>query len=102
VDRPLGAEAYARVDAIPDPDFVLGSNNWAVSGAHTKSGAPLLADDMHLQITVPNIWYRASLVWKDPEDAEVTGDVGHAGSWQQRNVAWGFTNSEGDWPTRGA
>ncbi|MFI5006011.1 MAG: penicillin acylase family protein [Solirubrobacterales bacterium] len=101
-ERPVVADAWAHADSMPDPDFVLGSNNWAVSGAHTKSGVPLLADDMHLQITVPNIWYRASLVWKEAgEERQVTGVtlpgtpvmvVGSNGS-----VAWGFTNSEGDW-----
>jgi penicillin amidase len=101
-ERPVVADASARLDAIPDPELVLGSNNWAVSGAHTKSGAPLLANDMHLQITVPNIWYRASLAWKDGgQEQTVTGVtlpgtpvvvVGSNGS-----VAWGFTNSQGDW-----
>jgi len=98
-ERPVVVDA---LDTIPDPDFALGSNNWAVSGAHTKSGAPLLADDMHLQITVPNIWYRASLVWRDGgEEQTVTGvtlpgtPVVVVGS--NGNVAWGFTNSQGDW-----
>jgi penicillin G amidase len=101
-EQTVVADASARLETTPDPEFVLGSNNWAVSGAHTKSGAPLLADDMHLQITVPNIWYRASLVWKDGgEERAVTGVtlpgtpvvvVGSNGS-----VAWGFTNSQGDW-----
>ncbi len=82
-------------------EVAAGSNNWAVSGAHTASGVPLLADDMHLQIGVPNTWYRASLVWTQGGRHEVTGVtlpgtpavvVGSNG-----HVAWGFTNSEGDW-----
>src|SRR5207247_2099173 len=48
-----GPSAERAAVLEPDPDLVLGSNNWAVAGAHTASGAPLLADDMHLQITVP-------------------------------------------------
>jgi penicillin amidase len=83
----------------------LGSNNWAVAGAHTASGAALVANDMHLGINVPNIWYRASIVTPDPlaegQTLRATGVtlpglpslvVGSNG-----HVAWGFTNSGGDW-----
>ncbi len=94
------AERAAALE--PDPDLVLGSNNWAVAGAHTASGAPLLADDMHLQITVPNIWYRAVLAWREgAEERQVVGvtlpgtPVTIVGT--NAHVAWGFTNSEGDW-----
>jgi len=38
-----------------------GSNSWVVSGAHTKSGKPLLANDPHLGLTAPGIWYFAHL-----------------------------------------
>lgn len=80
----------------------IGSNNWAVSGAHTASGRALLANDMHLPLRVPNTWYRASLVWPGADGGErrVTGVtlpgvpavvVGSNG-----RVAWGFTNSYGD------
>jgi penicillin amidase len=83
----------------------LGSNNWAVAGAHTPSGAALVANDMHLGISVPNIWYRASMTFPDPVHPAtpmrltgvtlpglpslVVGSNGH--------VAWGFTNTGGDW-----
>lgn len=80
----------------------LGSNNWAVAGAKTASGGALLANDMHLAINVPNIWYRASLVVSGgSEPLTMTGVtlpglpsvvVGSNGS-----VAWGFTNTGGDW-----
>ncbi len=43
--------------------FQPGSNNWAVSGKQTADGRALVADDMHLSIRVPHIWYRASFVW---------------------------------------
>ncbi len=85
--------------------YSLGSNNWAVSGVHTADGRVLVANDMHLRIQVPNIWYRASFVWPDESDStksqQMTGVtlpgtpamvVGSNG-----NIAWGFTNSEGDW-----
>src|SRR5262249_28635054 len=48
--------------------FHPGSNSWAVAGTHTKDGRALVADDMHLGIRVPHIWYRASFVW--PADKE--------------------------------
>jgi penicillin G amidase len=84
---------------------LLGSNNWAVAGAHTVHGGALVADDMHLGIRVPNTWYRASLQWPD---------ASHPGEWHHMTgvtlpgtpaiivgsntfVAWGFTNTEGDW-----
>jgi penicillin amidase len=85
-----------------DEASAAGSNNWAVSGAHTASGAPLLADDMHLGIGVPNTWYRATLAWSDAQGKhEVTG-VTLPGTpavivGSNTRVAWGFTNSEGDW-----
>lgn len=83
--------------------FAPGSNNWAVAGSHSAHGGAIVADDMHLGISVPGIWYRASLSWKDAEGQshEVTGVtlpgtpamvVGSNG-----HVAWAFTNSEGDW-----
>lgn len=84
---------------------IIGSNNWAVAGTHTESGAALLANDMHLSIAVPIIWYRASLVFPDPlqpsTNQQLTGVtlpgipslvVGSNG-----HVAWGFTNTGGDW-----
>jgi penicillin amidase len=85
-------------------DRVLGSNNWAVAGSHTRSGAALLADDMHLGLSIPNTWYRVRLqVEGSANEAaiDVTGVtlpgvplvvVGSNG-----RVAWGFTNSQGDW-----
>ena len=39
----------------------VGSNNWAVAGSHTASGAALIANDMHLAQRVPTIWYHARL-----------------------------------------
>ncbi len=85
--------------------FHPGSNNWAISASRTADGRAIVADDMHLGIRVPHIWYRASLHWPDASDPEkgqqitgvtlpgtpavIVGSNGH--------VAWGFTNSEGDW-----
>ena len=79
------------------PQF--GSNNWAVSGALTADGRAMVASDMHLGIRVPNTFYRARLVVDGGSDVSgltlpgtpivVSGSNG--------NVAWSFTNSQGDW-----
>ncbi len=61
-----------------------GSNNWAVSGAHTASGAPLVSNDMHLSLSVPDIWYEASL------HADLSGD-GASGATTPRLDVTGFT-----------
>ena len=79
-----------------------GSNNWAVGGSLTDTGAAMVANDMHLGIRVPHIWYKAQLRWKqDGRDFVMTGVtlpgmpaivVGSNGK-----LAWGFTNSTADW-----
>ena len=86
-------------NSLDDDSFAtLGSNNWAVDGAHSANGAAILANDMHLSIGVPIIWYRASFAIGDERitgvtlpgiPAMVVGSNGH--------VAWGFTNTGGDW-----
>src|SRR6202012_2344579 len=42
-------------------DCIAGSNEWVLSGAHTASGRPLLSNDMHLNHSVPGIWYEMDL-----------------------------------------
>src|SRR6185369_3057140 len=85
-------------------DVALGSNNWAVSRELTPDGHSLVANDMHLDIRVPNTWYRAVLEWRDETDSSQTRLLegitlpGHptlvAGS--NTFVAWGFTNAQAD------
>ncbi|WP_123770528.1 penicillin acylase family protein [Vulcaniibacterium tengchongense] len=101
--RRLPAPASPRA-AAPRPTEV-GSNNFAVSGALTADGRAIVADDMHLGLRAPNLWFRARLRYADAQAAGgrvdaagftlpglpalVVGSNGH--------VAWGFTNSYGDW-----
>jgi penicillin G amidase len=75
----------------------LGSNNWVVSGAHTATGKPLLANDMHLELTLPPIWYEIHLTapgW-NVKGVTLPGApfvvVGH-----NDRIAWGFTNNGAD------
>ena len=77
----------------------IGSNSWAISGSRTATGMPLLANDPHLSIQMPSIWYQAHLECKPVTDAcpyNVAGFtfagvpgviIGH-----NDRVAWGFTN----------
>lgn len=80
-----------------------GSNNWAISGAISSTGSAIVANDMHLGIRVPNTWFRAAFEYKENEDklTNITGltlpgtPLMVTGS--NGNIAWGFTNSYGDW-----
>ncbi len=78
-----------------------GSNNWAVSGELTDSGSAIVSNDMHLGLSAPNIYYRARLVVDGTAPVDVAGVTLPgtpfiiAGS--NRRVAWGYTNSYGDW-----
>ena len=80
-------------DEIANGDLRPGSNNWVISGAHTATGKPLLSNDMHLDLRMPNTWYEAHLTTGDYDVVGVTLPgvpfviVGH-----NRRVAWGFTN----------
>jgi penicillin amidase len=83
----------ARPFTGPSPYEGLGSNNWVLSGSRTNTGKPLLANDMHLTISSPAIWYENHLV---AENINAMGVIfpgipgviaGHNG-----HVAWGFSN----------
>ena len=75
----------------------LGSNNWVVSGAHTATGKPLLANDTHLELTIPPIWYQIHVTapgW-NVKGFTFPGAplviIGH-----NDRIAWGFTNNGAD------
>ena len=77
----------------------IGSNSWVVSGERSTTGMPLLANDPHLDISVPGIWYPMGLHCRELTEAcpfDVTGFtfsgmpgvvIGH-----NHQIAWGFTN----------
>ena len=76
-----------------------GSNNWVISGALTGSGKPLLANDPHLGLTTPSIWYLVRL-HNRTENKNVVG-VSFPGSpsvvlGRNDHYAWGFTNTAPD------
>ncbi len=94
--------ADPAADAPPSSEGI-GSNNFAVAGRLSPHGGAILANDMHLGLRVPSLWFRAQLRWPDSAGGEhvvtgvtlpgapfvVAGSNGH--------IAWGYTNSYGDW-----
>ena len=93
------AVAASAAQAMP---LLPGSNNFAVAGSLTGDGRALVANDMHLGLRAPNIWYRIAFEYGDNGRA-VRADglslpgvpalvVGSNGA-----IAWAFTNSYGDW-----
>lgn len=98
------AQALARLDPVLGRAGTgIGSNSWAVSGKLTESGMPLLANDPHLGIQMPSIWYQVGLHCQPKSEAcpyEVAGFsfagvpgvvIGH-----NDRIAWGFTNNGPD------
>jgi penicillin G amidase len=127
---PVGGAGTVALNPIPSPDILdvrggsvparspaafipsdlqhaerdIGSNNWAVAGRLTTTGAALVANDMHLTARVPAIWYRARLriKGKDAQPALDLNGVTLAGAplivaGSNGHIAWGFTDSYGNW-----
>ena len=124
-DAPLVGEARGNA-TLPGPDDVdlrqlpmpgdngdydvsepaaPGSNNFAVAGSRTADGRAIVANDMHLGLRAPNLWFRARM--KYPDARAPAGQVDVSGFTlpgipavivgSNTHVAWGFTNSYGDW-----
>ena len=89
----------AAVPAFPEAFTVPGSasNEWAVSGAHSATGAPLLAGDPHLGYSMPAVWYLARIETPEGVLAGATAPgvpfviIGHNG-----RIAWTFTTTGAD------
>ena len=97
----------ANLDSIPallgDPGQGIGSNSWVISGSHTTTGKPLLANDPHLGPGLPSIWYQMGLHCNVVNTAcpfDTTGFtfagmpgvvIGH-----NQSISWGFTNLGAD------
>lgn len=95
---PAGIEVNPLPGALlagPDDPFLkrrMGSNAWAVSGARSASGHAILCNDMHLQLTVPGIWYEAHLEAGALQvtGVSVPGLPGIIGG-HNAHIAWGIT-----------
>jgi penicillin G amidase len=105
-DLPIERGTTARVETAPLPpgldwlDMTSrpgGSNSWVLSGTRTATGRPLLANDPHLQVEMPSIWYEAHVVAAGLDVAGVTLPgapfviIGH-----NNRLAWGLTNTGAD------
>ncbi|MBT9526975.1 MAG: penicillin acylase family protein, partial [Rhizobacter sp.] len=91
----LGQQA---LNAAPESGVEgVGSNNWVVHGTHTESGKPLLANDPHLKLTAPALWYFARLEAPGFKVAGATmPGLPVVVLGQNEHVAWGFTNTGPD------
>lgn len=100
-------EDLAALGAVLDPAACdgcrAGSNNWAVSGALSATGKPLVSNDMHLGLRVPDVWYEAALhISSNGSEPpfDVVGFTLPGLPWvivgRNAHVAWAFTNLGGD------
>ena len=81
----------------PDEQAAIGSNNWAVSGARSATGYPLLANDPHLSLNLPSLWYQMQLAAPGHNACGATLPGAPAViSGFNREVAWGVTNVGAD------
>ncbi len=103
----------ATAESAQPIEHYLGSNNWAVSGLRTADGRAILADDMHLGLSAPGIWFRAQMTFnQNGKPLRVVGmtlpGVPQITAGSNGHIAWGFTNNYGqffDWvalPKNGA
>jgi penicillin amidase len=92
----------AQNDLLPDLLVTRSSNNWVISGDRTDTGKPILANDPHLDLTAPSVWYLAHMRIEGA-DGTATNMVGVSQPGvplillgRNDNVAWGFTNTRSD------
>jgi len=102
--KPASADSiyFAKKDTVParpevEQDKSNGSNNWVVAGNKTQSGAPILCNDPHLELSLPSIWYEMQLVTPTSN----TYGVSLPGSpfiiiGFNDSIAWGVTNAQRD------
>jgi penicillin amidase len=93
------AAPYLEIEDVPLSEWSIpfpfqGSNNWVLAGSRTESGKPLLANDPHLEISLPPIWYEIHVACPGLNAVGVSLPgvplviVGH-----NESIAWGITNS---------
>jgi penicillin G amidase len=91
--------ALDRLQAAAPPSGIegVGSNNWVVAGSHTTTGTPLLANDPHLKLSAPALWYFARLEAPGMKVAGATmPGLPLVVLGQSDQLAWGFTNTGPD------
>jgi penicillin amidase len=94
---PLASDAFASGPPGTRTEPGIGSNNWAVSGRLTRSGFPILCNDMHLELSLPAVWYEVQL---NAPGINVRGVAFPAAplviAGYNEHIAWGFTNGTDD------
>jgi penicillin amidase len=99
---PAQRQARAAIERLPEiapPSGVegVGSNNWVLAGSRTNTGLPLLANDPHLKLSAPALWYFARLEVPGMKVAGATlPGLPLVVLGQNEHVAWGFTNTGPD------
>lgn len=85
------------VDPLPSPEPGIGSNNWAVAGSKTKNGHPILANDPHLSLNMPSLWYAMQLTTREysVKGATLPGALGVISGFNE-SISWGVTNATRD------
>lgn len=85
------------IDPLPQPEKGTGSNNWAVARSKTKNGNPILANDPHLSLNLPSLWYSMQLTTPNHsvKGATLPGALGVISGFNE-NIAWGVTNATKD------
>lgn len=113
-DSPISGNKFATPDNVPANSWPFeineqssikppehqtqSSNSWAIGGSKSKTEAAIIANDIHLEIGVPNTWFRASWKVKDRWVAGATlPGMPSVIVGTNEHIAWGLTNSFGDW-----
>ena len=80
-----------------EPDADNGSNNWAIAGSKTARGVPMLANDPHLGLNLPSIWYELQLQTPDMDvyGVSLPGSPAVIIGFNEK-IAWGMTNAGSD------
>ncbi|MFT4015773.1 MAG: penicillin acylase family protein [Agriterribacter sp.] len=95
--QPDTTTVQGKLKEINKPNPANGSNNWAVSGNKTQSGAPILCNDPHLTLSLPSIWYEIQMITPTMNAYGVSfpGAPGVIIGFND-SIAFGFTNSGRD------
>ncbi len=95
-DAGIGPELVSWLSGFESPPSI-GSNSWMVSGEHTASGAPILANDPHLVLTSPPVWYEMHLQTDEMNVRGVTfPGIPLVIIGRNEHGAWGITNANAD------
>lgn len=93
----MTSDSITLTETIEKPNPHNGSNNWAVSGEKSYSGHPILANDPHLSLNLPSIWFVMQLVTPEHNSfgATLPGALGIISGFNN-HIAWGETNATRD------